>query len=59
MKWCCTVFQGWFEQAGKRGLGVFVSTQGNSEPAFILQFVHWIPASQCRAQTPRCAPCRM
>jgi hypothetical protein len=38
MRWCCTVFQGWFEEAGKRGLGVFVSTQGNSEAAFILQY---------------------
>lgn len=38
MKWCCKVFEGWFEEAGKRGLGVFVSTRGNSEPAFILQY---------------------
>jgi hypothetical protein len=38
MKWCCKVFQGWFEEAGKRGLGVFVSTRDDSEPAFILQF---------------------
>jgi hypothetical protein len=38
MKWCCKVFQGWFEEAGKRGLGVFVSTRGDSEPAFILQY---------------------
>jgi hypothetical protein len=38
MEWCCKVFQGWFDCAGERGLGVFVSAQGNSEPAFILQF---------------------
>jgi hypothetical protein len=38
MKWCCKVFQGWFEEAGKRGLGVFVSTKGDPEPAFILQY---------------------
>jgi hypothetical protein len=38
MKWCCNVFRGWFEEAGKRGLAVFVSTRDNSEPAFILQF---------------------
>jgi hypothetical protein len=38
MKWCCKVFQGWFEEAGKRGLGVFVSTPDHSEPAFILQY---------------------
>ena len=38
MKWCCKVFQGWFEEAGKRGLGVFVSTRDHSDPAFILQY---------------------
>jgi hypothetical protein len=38
MKWCCSVFQGWFEEAGKRGLGVFVSTRDDSEPVFILQY---------------------
>ena len=38
MKWCCSVFKGWFEEAGKRGLGVFVSMQSDSEPAFILQY---------------------
>jgi hypothetical protein len=38
MKWCCAAFQGWFEHAGNRGLGVFVSTRGGPEPAFILQY---------------------
>ncbi len=38
MKWCCEVFHGWFDEAGKRGLGVFVSMQDDSEPAFILQY---------------------
>ncbi len=38
MKWCCKVFQGWFDEAGKRGLGVFVSMQGHSDAAFILQY---------------------
>jgi hypothetical protein len=37
MKWCCKVFQGWFEESGKRGLGVFVSTRDAPEAAFILQ----------------------
>jgi hypothetical protein len=37
MKCCCTTFQGWFEEAGKRGLGVFVSS-GDSKPAFVLQY---------------------
>jgi len=38
MKWCCKVFQGWFETAGTRGIGVFASTLENGEPAFILQY---------------------
>jgi hypothetical protein len=37
MQWCCKVFEGWFQQAGQRGLAVFASTEG-SHPAFILQF---------------------
>ena len=37
MKCCCGAFEGWFSQAGKRGLGVF-STHEDSKPAFILQF---------------------
>ena len=37
MKWCCEAFRGWFGESGKRGLGVFVSTQGGLGPAFILQ----------------------
>jgi hypothetical protein len=37
MKWCCKVFEGWFQEAGKRGLGVFGTSEG-SELAFILQF---------------------
>jgi len=38
MRWCCRTFQGWFEEAGKRGLGVFVATQDDSGPKFILQY---------------------
>jgi len=38
MRWCCATFQGWFEEAGKRGLGVFVTTREESAPVFILQF---------------------
>jgi hypothetical protein len=38
MKWCCGVFEGWFQQAGKRGLGVFLSTNEGFAPAFILQY---------------------
>ena len=45
MKWCCKVFQGWFEESGKRGIGVFVSTRDNSEPAFILQYRALDPSS--------------
>lgn len=38
MKWCCKVFQGWLGEAGKRGIGVFVAIEGDSDPAFILQY---------------------
>jgi len=38
MKWCCKVFEGWFQEAGSRGLAVFVSALDGTEPAFILQF---------------------
>jgi len=38
MNWCCKAFQGWFQMAGSRGLGVFVSTEQDIDPAFILQF---------------------
>lgn len=38
MEWCCKVFHGWFSEACKRRLGVFVSTQGDAELAFTLQY---------------------
>ncbi len=38
MKWCCKVFQGWFETAGTRAIGVFASMLDSGEPAFILQY---------------------
>lgn len=38
MRWCCMGFQGNFQMAGSRGVAVFVSTRGESEPAFILEF---------------------
>jgi hypothetical protein len=59
MEWCCTVFQGWFQQAGKRGLGVFVLTQGDPEPAFILQYRALDPDVSVRVRTRRSHPYRM
>ena len=38
MKWCCETFRGWFEHAGKRGIGVFGVEGTHNEPSFILQF---------------------
>jgi hypothetical protein len=38
MEWCCQVFRGWLGHAGHRGLGVFVSTEKDPSPSFILQF---------------------
>jgi hypothetical protein len=31
-------FEGYFQMAGSRGLGVFVSTRDGSDPALILQY---------------------
>ena len=38
MKWCCKMFEGWFQEAGKRGIGVFASVRRDSTASFILQF---------------------
>jgi hypothetical protein len=38
MNWCCVVFQGWCQQAGQRGVALFVSTRESADPAFILQY---------------------
>ena len=38
MEWCCKVFQGWFQEAGKRGFGVFARERRDSTASFILQF---------------------
>jgi hypothetical protein len=37
MKWCCSTFKGWFEDAGNRGLAVVVE-QSTFGPAFFIQF---------------------
>ena len=40
MNWCCPAFEGWHQESGKRGLGVFVddSGYGDVKPIFVLQF---------------------
>jgi len=38
MEWCCETFEGWFQQAGKRGAGVFARVRRDSTASFILQF---------------------
>ena len=35
--WCCSVFKGWFEAAGERGIGVLVDRLADGNPAFIVQ----------------------
>ena len=37
MKWCCKVFQSWFQTAGSRGIGVFAAGRSGNEPVFVLQ----------------------
>jgi hypothetical protein len=38
MEWCCRVFEGWYDLAGKRGLGVLVEQEEDGRPRFLLQF---------------------
>ena len=38
MRWCCTVFEGWYSQAGERGLGVLAGITPDNEPEFLIQF---------------------
>jgi len=38
MKWCCSQFQGWNSEAGRRGLGVFAMRSPDGQPFFVLQF---------------------
>lgn len=37
MKWCCTTFKGWYDEAGGRGLAVLVE-QSEVGPIFLIQF---------------------
>jgi hypothetical protein len=37
MKWCCPTFEGWFNEAGNRGLAVVVDQTATAAPLFLLQ----------------------
>lgn len=36
--WCCSIFQGWFEQAGNRGPAVIAESYSDGAAGFKLQF---------------------
>ncbi len=37
MKWCCSTFRDWFEEAGKRGLSIVVDETAGGDPLFFIQ----------------------
>ena len=38
MRWCCQTFKGWYDEAGKRGLGLLVGRSStNNDPYFLIQ----------------------
>jgi hypothetical protein len=38
MKWCCQTFKGWYDEAGKRGLGLLLGRSStNNDPYFLIQ----------------------
>lgn len=37
VQWCCPVFEGWFAEAGERGIAVLVSRGEGGRPVFLLQ----------------------
>jgi hypothetical protein len=34
MKWCCTAFEGWYGQAGERGIGILIGRDSTEIPEF-------------------------
>lgn len=37
MKWCCSVFQGWYENGGQRGMAIAAKHTGQNTIKFFLQ----------------------
>ena len=38
MKWCCSVFKSWYENAESRGFAVLVENGYFDQPEFIIQY---------------------
>jgi hypothetical protein len=38
MNWCCAAFEGWYGQAGERGIGILIGRDSTGTPEFILQY---------------------
>ena len=38
MNWCCAAFEGWYGQAGERGIGILIGRDSTGIPEFILQY---------------------
>jgi len=38
MKWCCSAFEGWYSQAGHRGVGMLAGKSSEGDPEFFIQF---------------------
>jgi len=38
MKWCCYPFEGWYGEAGRRGVGILVGRDSTGKPKFTLQY---------------------
>lgn len=38
MEWCCLAFEGWYGQAGERGIGILIGRDSEGYPQFTLQY---------------------
>lgn len=38
MNWCCAAFEGWYGQAGEKGIGILIGRDSTKTPAFTLQY---------------------
>lgn len=38
MNWCCAAFEGWYNHAGQRGIGILVGRDSSGIPVFTLQY---------------------
>lgn len=38
MKWCCSTFAGWYDQAGRRGFAVLIGRDSTNAAEFLMQY---------------------